>query len=510
MEKVTELLLNPFILLFLTIILGLLAGRVKLAKFRLGSSGALFVGLLFGYLAIKTAAGLSGRTDISSGLSAAAEKLAGAGSGQIVDKNIFTMALIFFVAAVGLHAAKNVRAVIKKYGAKFIVLGVLITMVGAGASYLAIGIVDGANVYSMSGIYTGALTSSPGLAAAIEAASNQSRIKTEQYETLSEKEKDRVWELISISASQMDSESAASGQANSAESVGEVGKPDAGSTADEKNSAGANASTAVGAGGLRGADNLVPQFLSDTQKTAYIANANSQVGMGYAIGYPFGVIAVILSMNLLPVLFRINVEEERRRYSAEMKLEEVERDEEDKFDILGLGIVFFAGYLLGTVRVPLGPLGDVSLEVTGGVLITALILGSIGRIGSISFRMNGKMLDLIREISVVFFLAIVGLNYGYGAVTALVERGVVTAVVSLSVAVLSILAGFLVGRYVFKINWIMLSGALCGGMTSTPGLGAAIEATGSEAPAGGYGATYPFALLGMILFTIFLHNMPPI
>ena len=30
------------------------------------------------------------------------------------------------------------------------------------------------------------------------------------------------------------------------------------------------------------------------------------------------------------------------------------------------------------------------------------------------------------------------------------------------------------------LNWIMLVGALCGGMTSTPGLGAAIEAVGSE------------------------------
>jgi len=68
--------------------------------------------------------------------------------------------------------------------------------------------------------------------------------------------------------------------------------------------------------------------------------------------------------------------------------------------------------------------------------------------------------------------------------------------------------GFLLGRYVFKINWLMLSGAICGGMTSTPGLGAAIEAAGSDEPAAGYGATYPFALLGMVIFTIILHKLP--
>ena len=54
----------------------------------------------------------------------------------------------------------------------------------------------------------------------------------------------------------------------------------------------------------------------------------------------------------------------------------------------------------------------------------------------------------------------------------------------------------------------MLAGAICSGMTSTPGLGATVEAVGSDDPAAGYGATYPFALLGMVIFTIILHNLP--
>jgi len=53
----------------------------------------------------------------------------------------------------------------------------------------------------------------------------------------------------------------------------------------------------------------------------------------------------------------------------------------------------------------------------------------------------------------------------------------------------------------------MLSGAICGGMTSTPGLGAAIDAAGSDEPAAGYGAVYPFALLGMVLFSIILNRI---
>lgn len=69
------------------------------------------------------------------------------------------------------------------------------------------------------------------------------------------------------------------------------------------------------------------------------------------------------------------------------------------------------------------------------------------------------------------------------------------------------MSGFFVGKYAFRINWVMLSGAICGGMTSTPGLGAAIDAVGSDEPAAGYGAVYPFALLGMVLFSIILNRI---
>lgn len=73
--------------------------------------------------------------------------------------------------------------------------------------------------------------------------------------------------------------------------------------------------------------------------------------------------------------------------------------------------------------------------------------------------MDPKVLGIIRELGLVFFLSIVGLNYGYGAVAALTGSGITLALVSLFVGAVSIMVGFLVGRYLFKLNWIMLSGA---------------------------------------------------
>ena len=67
-------------------------------------------------------------------------------------------------------------------------------------------------------------------------------------------------------------------------------------------------------------------------------------------------------------------------------------------------------------------------------------------------------------------------------------------------ALIPMVVGYILGRKVWHLDWILLSGALCGGMTSTPGLGVAIDATGTEDAGASYGATYPFAIIGMVIF----------
>jgi len=52
-----------------------------------------------------------------------------------------------------------------------------------------------------------------------------------------------------------------------------------------------------------------------------------------------------------------------------------------------------------------------------------------------------------------------------------------------------------------------VSGVYVGALTSSPGLGAAVDAVGSDDPAAGYGAVYPFALIGMVIFTILLNKL---
>ncbi len=129
--------MNPFVLMMITVFLGMLFGKIKFGKFTFGVSGCLFPINKSGY---NTALQL-----IKSG---------------VIDEGFFTLFLILFIAAVGLLASKDIGVIIKKYGSKFIILGFLITFTGAAATYGMALILPGINSYEVTGVYTGALTSS--------------------------------------------------------------------------------------------------------------------------------------------------------------------------------------------------------------------------------------------------------------------------------------------------------------------------------------------------------------
>ncbi|HZX47165.1 MAG TPA: hypothetical protein VFF83_07820 [Clostridia bacterium] len=401
---------SPFVLMAVSVFTGVLIGRIKVGRFSLGISGALFTGLVVGWFIYNKFALPYEGTPEAPGYAA------GILSDGVVHIDFFYLFLMLFVASVGLLASKDLGAVVKKYGVKFIILGFLITFAGAAVTYLMVLASPGQDPFAVSGVYVGALTSSPGLGAAIETVSR------------------------------------------------------------------------------------------------YGTDAEAAVGAGYAISYPFGVLVVILAVNFIPLMLGIDMEREKevfKREMAEARSAVGTREiPEVSFDIAGFFLTIIIGYTIGSIRVHMGPLGFFSLGSTGGVLIGALLLGYMGKLGGIHFRMGSKVLGVIREVSLAFFLSIVGLRYGYRVFDALISGGAYLAFVSLVVGTLAILAGYLVGRHLFGINWVMLSGAICGGMTSTPGLGAAIDAVGSDDPAAGYGAVYPFALLGMVMFSILLHRMP--
>jgi len=410
---------NPFVPMFLAVVTGLLLGRVRIGKFSFGQSGALFTGIFIGWLLYSKycVPFMLDPHDPKKGLIAGAPKSAANYlANGVVPSSFFTLTLILFIAAVGLLAAKDLAKVVRKYGAKFMILGAVITGTGALMVYLSTLIFHGQNHFAVAGVYTGALTSSPGLAAALEA-------------------------------------------------TAKFGK-----------------------------------------------EAQAQVGLGHAIGYAPGAFMIILVMNLFPIIFKIDLEKEKEKFRAEMgpsnEKEVVEKNiKEVSMDVISFFTVCLVGYFVGSINIYLPFVKWMSLGSTGGVLIMSLLLGHIGKIGPLTFRMNNAVLSAIRDVSLSLFLAIVGLEYGYETIAALGGSGATLAMISFGAGLIAMTVGYLVGRYIFKMNWIILAGAMCGGATSTPGLGAAIESTKTDEVAAGYGACYPFALLCKVIFVIILHKV---
>ena len=59
--------------------------------------------------------------------------------------------------------------------------------------------------------------------------------------------------------------------------------------------------------------------------------------------------------------------------------------------------------------------------------------------------------------------------------------------------------GFLFAKYVLKLPLLNNLGSITGGMTSTPALGTLIQVSGTEDIATAYAATYPIALISVVI-----------
>ena len=446
-------LINQFVLLFTAAFLGLAFGKIKIGKFSFGLSGTLFSGLFLGWAAVA----YSNSIQEGNKLYATAQKVV---SGGIISKDFFDLFMIIFVAAIGLLTGKNIGKALKKYGVKFLILSFVITFTGIAVTYGFIATNHKYSSYQISGAYTGALTSSPGLAASLETVKNQADSLEKRYSDLSAKDKNKVLKMIDKS-----------------------GK-------------------------------LTPEntpTLSGEQMKKFIKAAQADVSIGHTLSFPVGLLAIILSVVLIPKIFRIDLEKEKELYEKGMKEvaateEKSTKIEESDFSLISFTLVCLVGYFIGSFKFNLG-VGTVGLGSTCGILITSLTCSHFGKIGPFNFRMNTKILGVIRQLGLGLFLCTVGLMYGNRIVSVFQGDGLVIAMMGLVIAIMSILAGFLVGRYVLKLNWMVLSGAICGGMTSTPGLGAAVDAVGNDYPAIGYGATYPFALILTVLLLMVMHKL---
>lgn len=172
---------------------------------------------------------------------------------------------------------------------------------------------------------------------------------------------------------------------------------------------------------------------------------------------------------------------------------------ETNFLPISLGIII--GVLLGAITFPFFGLFEFSLGITGGVLTSALVLSKIGKTGPVIWSMSGGANNLLRKLGLLMFLATVGTHAGAHIAEALAEYGWTLLYTGILITSIPMILTATIGYYVLKINFATMLGVVAGSMTSTPGLAAADSKTESDAASVGYATVYPLALVLMIIFS---------
>ncbi len=170
-----------------------------------------------------------------------------------------------------------------------------------------------------------------------------------------------------------------------------------------------------------------------------------------------------------------------------------------EIDVVTFSIGIALGLMLGRLPIPI-PGGTFELGFAGGPLIVGLILGRIGRTGPYVWTLPYSANLTLRQLGLVLFLAGVGIRSGHAFATTLQQGGGVWQMMATGAMVTFSFAAmiFLVGRFVFKLNFAQLAGIMAGAQTQPAILAYALEQSGNDQPNMSYATVYPIAMLSKI------------
>ncbi|WPB85996.1 aspartate-alanine antiporter [Sediminicoccus rosea] len=167
-------------------------------------------------------------------------------------------------------------------------------------------------------------------------------------------------------------------------------------------------------------------------------------------------------------------------------------------DFVVLGLAIFLGGLAGVlVTFTVGGL-QISLSTSVGTLLAGLVVGHLRTRFPLFGRIPDDAVSLMTALGLAAFVAMTGLHAGPVFVSALAEAGIGLLFGGMVVTLMPMIVGLYFGRYVLRMNPILLLGGLAGAQTMTPAMAAVQDRSGSAVAVLGYTPAAPF---GHILLT---------
>ncbi len=167
-------------------------------------------------------------------------------------------------------------------------------------------------------------------------------------------------------------------------------------------------------------------------------------------------------------------------------------------------VPFAAGIALGAAvgLIPLHLPGglEVQLGLAGGAFLVALWLGHWGNTGPVRMYVPHAVKQFARELGLIIFLAGAGAGAGQRFVPVLRDAGPQILIAGALVTLVTVAAAALVMFLLLRWNVLYGAGSLCACMTNPPGLAAASNLADCDAAAVGFASVYPMALIAKIVY----------
>ncbi|MBC75605.1 MAG: hypothetical protein CME64_06280 [Halobacteriovoraceae bacterium] len=173
--------------------------------------------------------------------------------------------------------------------------------------------------------------------------------------------------------------------------------------------------------------------------------------------------------------------------------------ESTKIDFLPIAASISLGVAIGQITIQIGD-GQIGPGITGGILFATLLLGQIGKTGSLLWSIAGPTNQFLRQLGMMLFLCGIGTNAGQSIASAFESNGPIALGSAFAIILISILFSSIVCLKVFKMNKLQFLGAMAGALTCSAALPDSEDIKSSTVPATSYSIAYPFSLL----LTIFL------
>lgn len=160
-------------------------------------------------------------------------------------------------------------------------------------------------------------------------------------------------------------------------------------------------------------------------------------------------------------------------------------------NMITIFVGIFFGIIVGSLNLGFG----MKLGLAGGPLVVAILLSRFGyKFKLVTYTSSSASL-LMRELGICLFLASVGISSGAGfADTVFNETGMWWVIWGFIITFIPLVIVGCIARGIYKINFLTIMGLFSGGYTDPPALAYAGNSTGSDAPAVAYSTVYPLTM----------------